>query len=228
MPFGDTFVEATTDTSLTSHTPTGSNPATAWVTCNAGVAATVIAATDDCRDNNTANGNRFKITDDLGTDEMDVQLDVSFTSAALTDLLFAGPTGRHPNATSGTGLGVYEFNYDWSRGTNGTWSLGDQVVEDTLDEAYPGGSVTMLLQLRSSDVRGFAGGVEKVSLATDEGAGNQFAGAMLGNFEGNGSKRSRMDNFNASAAATGTQMFLLNPPRLDGMGRGGIFPGNRF
>lgn len=30
------------------------------------------------------------------------------------------------------------------------------------------------------------------------------------------------------SAASGAQMFLMNPPRTDGMGRGGIFPGNRF
>lgn len=186
----DTFVEGS-DTALTSHTPTGTDAGTGWDFAGAGDAALVRAATDDVRDDNTSQGSRFRMTDDLGDDEMDVQADVSFENAAIGDTLFAGPTGRHP---SSAGNGSYEFDYDWSVGVNGSWTL----AGDTLDEAWPGGTVTLKLTIRDNDQRGYADGVQKVSSTSNNGTGNTRGGLLLGNFTGNSSKRSVADNFQAN------------------------------
>lgn len=190
---GDTFVEGS-DTALASHTPTGANAGSGWT--QASGAIQVLGASDLAEDNNTGDGNRAGMNNNLGSDQMDVSLDVSFVNAVVADGLFCGPASRLSSPSSTAAL--YEFIFDWAVGVNGSYTLGT----DTLDEAWPGGTVTMLLQTRTSDHRGFAGAVEKVSVTTDNGSGNFFSGMLAGNFTGTGTKRSRGDNFLAQSPPT--------------------------
>src|SRR3990167_10046908 len=88
---GDTFVEGS-DVDLSAHTPTGANAGTSWDVLISGGNIDVIAASDNAHDAASNNGNRYRMTNDLGFDEMDVQADVAFISAGA--LTFPGGVGR--------------------------------------------------------------------------------------------------------------------------------------
>src|SRR3990167_10462731 len=108
---GDTFVEGA-DTALESHTPTGANAGTSWDVLVTGGNIDVIAASDNAQELSSGNGNRYRMTNDLGFDTMDVEASVAFISAAA--LTFPGVVGRVPN--SGTGTAGVEFIFDVSVG----------------------------------------------------------------------------------------------------------------
>lgn len=190
---GDTFVEAG-DTTLTSHTPSGANAGTSWAAIVAGSLATVIAASDDCLDNNLSSGNRFGIAPALATDEMDVQADFSLISSALN--VFFGPTGR--NATTASG---WEFNHDtnFGGGGGGTWAISDGTTTVTLTEAWPGNPTSMKISCRATGQTGYvlSGGlwIKKVSTTSNTKTGQKIAGLQLGNFSGTATGRTSADNF---------------------------------
>jgi hypothetical protein len=185
---GDTFVEGT-DTALSAHTPTGPNAGAGWSID--GADPTVLAATDNVADEGAGRAN---MTTDLGDDEMDVSVELTNATAADGNAVLYGPRGR---CTADPADVIYEAYYNWI--TN-EWTLDDGLApaSDTAAEAWPGGTVTMLLQIRNSDVRLFVNGTEKCSLTTNSGAGNTRSGLLFGAFSG--TQRMRFDNFQAQSA----------------------------
>lgn len=187
---GDTFVEGS-DTALASHVPTGPYAGSGW-TVTLG-AINVIGATDLAQDNDTAGGNRGAMNTNIGTEDMDVTLNVSFSGTPVSgDFLAAGPCARLSSPTDSSAIA--EFTYDWGT-SGGSWLLGASV----LTEAWPGGTVTMLMQCRGPVIRAYANGVLKITNTQGLGRGNRFAGIALINFNGDAAKRSQGDNFMASA-----------------------------
>ncbi len=185
----DTFVE-TTDINLSSHTPTGPNAGTSWDVSSAGGNISVNAANDDARDQGI-NGNRYRMTDDLGSDQMDVKADVTLLSGLSG--LFPGVSGRVPN--SGTGAG-WEFVYDTGVGA---WSLDDNSGNvATLSEAAPSGAKRYWLAIRTGEGKGYMDGVLKVTVNANSKSGNTRSGITLGNFSVS-SVQTTLDNFEASS-----------------------------
>ena len=185
----DTFVEGS-DTTLTSHTPTGTNAGAGWATAAGGGTATVRAATDDVVDASGASGNRFRMTTDLGSAQMNVSAVITSTAAALA---FPGVLFRVSSAGSGG-----EFTYD--SGTR--WYVFDGVTETTATEAWPGGAVTMLMQNRTGSQRAYVNGALKITVSADNLNTNQYGGLILGNFTGSAGQSSA-DDFLSSGFLTG-------------------------
>lgn len=181
----DTFVEGS-DTALASHTPTGTDAGAGW--SQIGGAATVLAATDLVVDDNAANGNRARMTTDLGSAQMDVQADVSSVGGSFT---FPGVMGRVNSA----GTERWEFTYDFS---GGRWQLADtpNTTTVTFTEAWPGGTNTMKIACRPSNQRGYVNGLEKCASTANTYAG-QFGGIVPGNFNGT-TRRHTIDNYVSS------------------------------
>lgn len=170
----DTYVEGS-DTTLTSHAPTGPNAGTSWVSI-AG-SATVRAATDDIIDSNGSSGNKIRMTNDLGIQHR-VQVDIWFGSG-VGGFVFSGVAGRQDVL----GTGSYEFTYSWF---TGEWILEDGVTSTTLAESYGTDTTvrTMRLDLLTSDQRGFVDNVQKVALTTDTNNTLVNGGIVMGNFTG--------------------------------------------
>lgn len=185
---GDTFVEGS-DVDLSAHTPTGANAGTSWDVLISGGNIDVIAASDNAHDAASNNGNRYRMTNDLGFDEMDVQADVAFISAGA--LTFPGVVGRVPN--SGTGTAGVEFIFDVSAGG---WIIDDNSgTSELLSESTPVGAKVYKLTIRANDMRGMVDGVEKVSIASNAKTTNTRSGIILGNFAGGAVDRMSADNF---------------------------------
>lgn len=184
----DTFVEAS-DTSLVSHTPTGTDAGAGWAALTS-AAATVRAATDDVIDNNGSEGNRFRMTTDLGSAVMDVQADITRTAASF---VFPGVLFR----ISSDFVTFCEFTYDDTR-----WYIYDGTNEVFLTESWPGGTVTMLAQSRTGSQKGYANGTLKVTISADQLNGNHYGGLILGNFSG-GAGKSTADNYLSNSVAPG-------------------------
>lgn len=183
---GDTFTD-TNGTSLTAHAPTGPNAGTGWTA----LAGAAVIQSNGAQDNNNASGNRFRLDNDLGSDEMDVE--GIFTAGGT--FVFPGLLGRLPTGTPSTD--GFEFTYDFA---SGAWILDDRTTVDTFTEAWPGNPVTMKLEIRDGIVKGYANGVEKVSLASSEWSGQNGAGMLLGNFDP-GVGAAKIDDFIATGIA---------------------------
>lgn len=162
---------------LENHTPTGTNAGAGWVVAVAGGSINDVAATGLITDVATGNGNRYRMTTDLKSDEMDVQLDVTVGAATAGVSALAGVGARMPSA-GGSGV---EFYYDWSISS---WGLWDGTTTTTFAQAWPGGTVTVLFKVRSGRFEGYANGVLKISVATNGLAGNNYAGVLFPNFSG--------------------------------------------
>lgn len=184
----DTFTQAS-NVNLASHVPTGPNAGTGWVVQVAGGNITNLS-TGVITDSSAFNGNRYKMNNDLGSDEMDIQAD--FTSSGTPgSFVFFGLIGRLP---SGTGSSAIEGYYD--HGLN-QWILEDGTISASLNEAWPGGTVTMKLEVRSGTARLYANGILKVTLNTNKFAGQNYGGIFLGNFSGTAG-RITADNYQSS------------------------------
>jgi hypothetical protein len=211
----DDFTE-TSDTALASHTPTGAGAGAGW-TQTAG-SMTVIASTDVVVDGNDGAGNRATMTTDLGDDEMDVQADFVSISAVAGDFVTVGFAARAPN---GTTQGVIEAAFDFGAGANGQYFIGDGTLGDSLDEAWPGGTVTLKLEVRDGTARLLANDVEKVSITGSiAGAGNNFAGILLTNFDGNGTGKVSADNYLSSSFEAASP--IASVAELDFTGQGDL------
>jgi hypothetical protein len=187
---GDTFVEATTDTDIAAHVPTGANAGKAWNYAGAGNIL-VKTGTNLATENDTTLGSRARMDNDLGSDEMDVSGD--FTIAGGTAVL-PGLLGRL-TSSGGTSTNTLQFGY--SQGS-GQWQLQDNggvLGLLTLTEAWPGGTVTMLMVVRRTGVRCYANGVLKISSGVPGVAvGKNYAGIVLSSFDG-GVPQLTCDNF---------------------------------
>lgn len=191
---GDTFVEST-DKALTSHTPTGANAGTSWVVQTGSGSATVRASTDDVSETNAGEGNRFRLSDDLGSDAQDVQGNVS-VGGGSGDFIFPGIMARLPTGAGTTGI---EFTYNQS---NGVFELSDGTTSATATAAKPtAGALWRLLIDGSGVMIGYVGGTEVVRLTSNLKSGNTRAGFMLGNFSGT-SGQNVVDNFQASSVSS--------------------------
>lgn len=197
---GDTFTDAN-GTSLVSHTPTGPNAGSGWGAFGSSAAQ---IQSNAAQDSNSSSGNRFRMNNDLGSDEMDVE--GVFTTPGGT-FVFLGLMGRLQG--SGTADG-FEFTYDYAVGG---WNLTDSGSNtDTLVEAWPGGAVTMKLEIRSGVAKGYVNGVEKVSISSSALAGRNYAGILLGNFDGS-SPKATVDDFVATGIVA-APAYLPDRPRM--------------
>lgn len=208
-PASDTFVEGGGDVNLTAHTPTGSNPGTSWDVLVAGGSILLVAATDLVQDNSGANGNRYRMTDDLTSDEHDVQADVTIVSGAAN--VFGGVMGRVPN--SGTGTTGWEFQYDYS---GSQWQLTDGTTTINTSEAAPVGAKTYKLSCRNSGQTGYVDGVSKCTTASNTKTGNTRGGILLGNFSSTANRLSA-DNYVSQAAVAATSRPRLKRMTLMGV-----------
>lgn len=188
----DTFVEAT-DTDILSHTPTGPNAGAGWELGAASGSAIIDATDDKVIDTNGSNGNRFRMTTNLGSAQMDVQGDFTKIDTALR---FNGFLIR----ITASGLGA-EFTHD-----QGRWIFYDGTSETTVTEDWPGGVVTMRAVIRTNNWVGKANGTTRITLASDVFNTQTYAGILLGNFTGTGSQIA-MDNYYSEG-------FLGDPARI--------------
>lgn len=181
---GDTFTEAS-DTALASHTPTGVNAGSGWTQRWGG--ATVFSASGTLRPTNTSSGNRGTISPPMDGEDCDVQADCSWEGTP-SGFLAIGVIARGATTAS---EGV-EFNYDINAGQ---WELAGQ----TLTEAWPGGTVTMLLKCRGATVEGYVNGVLKLQATDTTYRGGTYAGVNMMNFSGSNAARAIIDNFLATS-----------------------------
>lgn len=190
----DTFVESGGDVDLSAHTPTGANPGTSWVVHGgAGPDIDVIASTDLCQEANYGNGNRYRMTDDLGSDDITVQADFTFE---VINWCAPGVLAKMPT----DGGASVEFTFDQGDGGGGKgFYLSDGTVSDSSLEAWPGGTRTLKIVVNGTDIRGYDNGVEKCQITSSLFEGNTRAGIILLNFDGQGVSRITCDNYQSSA-----------------------------
>lgn len=206
----DTFVEGV-DTALESHTPTGPNAGAGWVALGSG-AATVRAVTDDAAEANAANGNRFRMTTDLGTSQMDVSGDFTAPSAAN---IFPGVLFRIKSDFTSWGEFIYE---------DGQWKISDGTTTVTLTEAWPGGTVLMFAEIRTNIFKGKVNGVTKVTLNSDLLNTNTFAGIILGNFTSGATGQITIDNYYSESFSDVTADQVAPVYQRSGCGRVVVVP----
>ena len=186
----DTFTQASNVT-LASHIPTGAGAGTSWVAQIAGANVTN-RSTGVIADSTGSNGNRYKMNNNLGSSQMDVQAD--FTSSGSSgSFVFFGLLARLP---ASTGTSTIEGSYDHAV-AGGSWVIGDGTSSASTAEAWPGGTVNMKLEIRTGVARLYANGVLKVTLNTNLFSGNNYAGIFLGNFSGTSGKITA-DNYQSS------------------------------
>ena len=200
MAVGDTFTEATTDTLLENHVPTGANPGTSWAAQDGQI--TVKAATDTIEESDFLASNQYRMTDDLGSDAMDVQ-------AVFTQLVASGRRGVRTRLDPADSSG-WEYSYDAS---NGQWLVTDGATADTLVEAWPGGAVTIKAEQRAGVGRLYVNGVLKITKVSSQLAGRTRAGVQLLNFDGTGPNH-RADTFTADKVG-GSDDFTTDRLALD-------------
>lgn len=187
-PFGDTFVEGA-DTLLEAHTPTGPNPGASWSFQNAGDGGhqiTVRGASDTAEDTAFDSSNQYILNSDLGSDLMEVTMDV-------VNLIAGGGCSIRTRLDQ-AGFAGWVGGYDFA---GGQWLLSDSVgPASTLVEAWPGGTVALRMQHLRNGARLFANGVLKLTFLSTDRAGNNFAGVELQNYTAGGPNH-RVDNFQA-------------------------------
>ena len=186
----DDFTQGSNVT-LVSHTPTGPGAGNGWIVQISGGNITDLS-TGKITDSSGSNGNRYKMSNNLGSDQMNIQAD--FTSAGSSGSpVFFGLIGR---LSSATGSSAIEGHYDHSV-SGGSWIIGDGTTSASLAQAWPGGTVTMKLEVRSGVSNLYANGVLKVTLNTNKCTGQNYAGIFLGNFSG-GAGKMTADNYQST------------------------------
>ena len=179
----DDFEELSADTALGSHTPTGTDAGiNGWVVIGGG-GITVLFATDIANSTTNNNGNRARMDDDLGSDEINVEAEISYQSSITTaNGVAGGVTTRMDNADNPA---AYQLWYDWtSGGTFGSYVLEDSSGEDALEEEWetPEDFKVLRIETRNSDHSGLVDGTPKVSRSTNLGTGDNYAGLVLLDF----------------------------------------------
>jgi hypothetical protein len=192
-PFGDTF--AGSSVVLESHTPTGSNPGTSWVKQADNL---ITDGAGFCADNSSLGSNQYRLSDNLGFDEMDVQ-------AIFTQVLAVGRRGLRVRLDPGDSNG-WEFSYD---ADNTRWLVSDGTASTTAAEAWPGGNVTIKAEMRTGVGKLYANAVLKVTHSSNLLSGRTYAGLTLLNFSGGTVPSALADDFTALGVAPGAAHRLL-------------------
>lgn len=104
---GDTFVEATTDTNLESHTPTGANAATGWTLVQGSAGDLIVRQATDRVETNSFNFNRYRIDDDLSSPDHYAQVDMDCSTDATGASIFVC-TRMHNGATNTMYFGGFD------------------------------------------------------------------------------------------------------------------------
>jgi hypothetical protein len=178
----DTFVEGGGNVNLNAHTPTGPNAGTSWSALSGQI--NVDATSDFAEDINSSAGNRYLMDNDLGFGASDTQ--AVFTSAGNANTAPGVIFGR-----SNVGGGNCEAGYDHSAGQ---WVVDGASTASTATEAWPGGSVTMLVELRAASITLKIGGVTKVTHNGDSCTGH-YSGLRLLNFSGGAGEGMTADDY---------------------------------
>jgi len=184
-PFGDTFVD-TAGANLSIHTPTGPNPGTSWVASDGVI---VFDASNRINDGAFSASNQYCLSDDIGSDQMDVQLDITQLTASV------GTRGVRTRTSTADAAG-WEYSYD---AAGGQWHIDDGTTSANFSEAWPGGTVTIKAEQRTGVGRLYANGALKVTLNSNLHSGRTRAGLTLSNFSASGPVH-QADNFSAVSA----------------------------
>lgn len=194
----DDFTEGA-DTALQSHTPSGSGASNKSWFAGSGL-ITVLAATDVAVDDNAASGNRYILQHDLGSNAYDLQADFTSLGAAGSLLAF----GFLYNQFIAT-LRSYEVGYDHSLGASGQWYITDPLGGTFVDEAWPGGTVTMKAEIRKQTINLYVNSVLKVTRVVTLGTHNPYAGIKLLNFAGS-VRQLTCDNYTSVGVGQGSSL----------------------
>lgn len=206
----DTFVESS-DTILTSHTPTGSNAGTSWAAMFGAGQVTILGGTGQATDTNSSNGNRSKMSPDLGYGEMDVSADFT-TNGTSGEFVFFGLIFRIKNDDTEYG----EFRFTFGSGSPSRYELWNGTTQVMVDEAWGSGTKTFKVEVRNAGVTAFVNGSQKLQiLAENIFPNNQMAGFFLGNFTGS-TNRSTVANYQSQGI----------PPAVEMKRKGGFFASN--
>jgi len=181
-PFADTFVEAS-DQLLELHTPTGPNAGSGWTRQGSDGQLIVRSSTGLVEDNDFLSSNQYRMNDNLGFDEMDVQAD-------FTELIGAGRCGVRVRLDPGDTTG-WEFSYD---ANNSRWLITDGTSSTTTAEAWPGGTVTIKAEMRTGVGRLYVNSVLKVTHSSNLLSGRTYAGIQVLNFDSTGPEH-QVDNY---------------------------------
>jgi hypothetical protein len=199
----DNFTQAS-DVELSAHTPTGPNRGSGWVAQIVTNPPGIITnkSTGNIIDGNFNNGNRYKMNDNLGSEQMDVKAEFKSTAGPGQNVFF-GLMGRLPSGTGTTGIeGYYDFN-DINNGAS--WQLRAGAIKDHLVESWPptgtvDGVVLMELEIRSTSATLYANGVEKASITFNANTfdNQNYAGILLGNFTNGAIGQVTADNYQST------------------------------
>lgn len=212
----DDFTESA-DTDLAAHAPTGSGAgANGWLAASGLI--TVVAASDVAVDDNGSAGNRYVFLNDLGSYAMDLQADFTSSGSAGSFLAPGFLYNARPDAT----LTNFEAGYDHSIGVNGSWRIsGPPTQAVNLDEAWPGGTVTIKVEVRKYNVKLYANGVLKVTMNREKRTRLGYAGLRMLNFTGV-ARQMTADNYTSIGVAEdqGVVQNILRPrPFKPGLAR---------
>ena len=190
----DTFIEGGGDVNLNVHTPTGQFNGSGWLA----VAGTinVIAATDLVQDASASAGNRYLMTRDLGSDVVNLQAD--FTTGT-SGFLAPGFIARRNSA--GAGVGGTNWEGGWEA-DGGKYRVEDGTAATELVEAWPGGTVTLRLEMRAGVARLYSNGVLKITHTSTLGfgMGGHYCGIRLLNFTSGATGQLSCDNYTSESA----------------------------
>jgi hypothetical protein len=176
----DDFSEAA-DVILSSHQPTGANAGSGWVVHLADPNL-FVNTNGKVVENFSGNGSWYKMNNNLGSDQMDVEADFTSSANAREDVYF-GLLGRLPVSVDNTNSvrTYYRYNYG---GGDGAWVLEDGSSSATSYGSWPGGIVNMRLEIRTGSTKLYVNGVQKLSINNPQFSGQKYAGIIVGNTTG--------------------------------------------
>jgi hypothetical protein len=192
----DTFTEAGAGTQeLDTHTPDEDVPGDGWTDDGGSI---LLNQTTDEAESNENSGNRYS-HGSLGTVEMDIICDMRVRNPGGTS--FVGPKCRARVSSVGTLGAEGGFDFLTPSSTDDQWFLGDDDVNDSTIEAYPGDH-TVKLECRGDVVKLFvdsgSGWVEKATITqTSDYSARTYAGIALLDFLGAGRPNVFGDNYEA-------------------------------
>lgn len=188
----DLFTEAA-DTELSVHTP---NVGAGWTVEAGATTFTVVASTEELGKDATAHYARKG--DDIGGDIMDVTADVksSATSARRSQVAGRMTTADFNNAyKGGTQADGSLIDYALDKEIGGTiTNLGTYNANDPVD-TYK----TVKLEIRTAAKKLFVAGVERISSADENLAGNKYAGVFM--LASASASTTRLDNWLSESVA---------------------------
>lgn len=178
--FGDTFVEATTDTTLASHTPTGPNAGTAWSLFDGGGSAIVRQATDRAEFDGASNNSvSYRMQNNLASDDHYAEASVDASSDGAVDGPEVGTLVRKDaSATITHYFGLADFTEDrfaLNKYVNGTLTEIGSLAE-TITAGTP---FILRTEANGSTIRVLRDGTQKISV-TDTSITGKLRGGIFG------------------------------------------------